>query len=437
MKMKKRLLAGILFLLCCGLCACGRPAAESLQEQHKAQSAQTQTGEGEKIVLRFFHYHGEAEQGYLNAFAAYEAEHPNVKIVSEFLNSENYNSTLDARIAVQDCPDIIGVHPGRAQAIPLAQAGYLVRLDGQLCLEGIRDSELQTVTTDSGTYAVPIDLAFICTFYNRDLFDQYGLDVPTTWDEFLAVCQTLKDNGVTPIALGYKDMWLQSLIPYALAVTTIYQENPDFDQELAAGSKQFNGPEWQQTMQMVRTLIERGFVSPDYLQKTYEQQLAEFANEEAAMMVMGTWSLSLIRDINPQCPVGLFVTPGSDDGVNWISSSIGGMLAVSEQSAHQEEALDFLNFLVGNDPVYRQFLQDTGNLPARTDLDYDCDPALESLVDGLVGSYTFLDINWPSKFQINFMRSVGEISTGGDIAQVLDNLDALWAEYNGEEENDA
>ena len=53
-----------------------------------------QTQEQEQIVLHLFHYQGEAEEAYGHVIAAYEKAHPNVKIKSEFLNSENYNSCL-------------------------------------------------------------------------------------------------------------------------------------------------------------------------------------------------------------------------------------------------------------------------------------------------------------------------------------------------------
>ena len=99
--------------------------------------------------------------------AAYEKAHPNVKIKSEFLNSENYNSTLDARIAVQDCPDLIGVHPGYAQALPLARAGYLADLSGQPCLENVRESDAETGSLAGSIYAAPTDLTYICTFTMR------------------------------------------------------------------------------------------------------------------------------------------------------------------------------------------------------------------------------------------------------------------------------
>ena len=185
--MKKRLaIFGVIAALLM-LAACSAAAPEYGTEQ---------TQEQEQIVLHLFHYQGEAEEAYGHVIAAYEKAHPNVKIKSEFLNSENYNSTLDARIAVQDCPDLIGVHPGYAQALPLARAGYLADLSGQPCLENVRESDAETGSLAGSIYAAPTDLTYICTFYNADIFAQYDLPVPTTWQEFLDVCRKLKDEGI-------------------------------------------------------------------------------------------------------------------------------------------------------------------------------------------------------------------------------------------------
>ena len=423
--MKKRLaiLWVIAALFALAACSAQLPASDTEQTQ-----------EQEQIVLRFFHYQGEAEEAYSHVIAAYEKAHPNVKIKSEFLNSENYNSTLDARIAVQDCPDIIGVHPGYAQALPLARAGYLADLSGQPCLENVRESEAETASLAGGIYAAPIDLTYICTFYNEDIFAQYDLSVPATWQEFLDVCQRLKNEGITPISLCYKDTWIQSLIPYALSATTIYRENPDFDREMAEGLRHFNGPEWEETMQMLKTLIDSGYVTENYLQTTYDQQLRAFANGRAAMMVMGSWGVSMIRSMNAACNFGLFILPASNDGDNWIPSSVGGMLAVSEQSEHKETAIDFLNFFLTNDDVYRQFLRETGNLPVKTGFNAGCDPVLETLITDISDTCTFLDVNWPSGLQAVFLKTVEEISTGRDISDALNRLDQAWAETYEKEE---
>lgn len=434
--MKKKGIWVLAVLLLVLLCGCERTPA-FLDSSGEAQGLEENTasaGEEERVVLRFFHYQGEAKEAYEKVFRAYEEAHPNVTIESEFMNTTSYNSTLSARIAVQDCADIFGVHPGLRQAIPLAKAGYMVDLSGQKCLENISESNLQTAAYGGKYYAVPTDFSYICTFYNKDIFAQYDLEVPTTWDQFLETCRVLRDAGITPISLCYKDTWIQSLIPYSLAATTIYKENPAFDQQMREGDKKFYGPEWTETMEKLVTLFTNGYVTPEYMQTSYDQQLQAFARGDAAMMVMGTWAVSLVRGLNESCNLGLFIMPASDDGVNWIASSVGGMLAVNAESAHKEIAIDFLNFFLSNDAVYSQFLLDTGNLPARTNGDFALDTALRDLTSDIPGSYPFLDVNWSGDMASGFLKAVEDISSGGDISEALDTLDQIWEEaYEADE----
>ena len=386
-----------------------------------------ETGEGkEQIVLHFLHYQEEAEEAYNKVFDAYEKLHPEVRIESEFLNTDNYDTMLAARIALREEMDIVGTHPGTKQVVPLAQAGYLEDLSGRSCLSGISEASLQSAVVEDGIYGVPTDLSYICVFYNQEIFEKYGLSVPTTWEEFLGTCEALKAEGVVPLSLGYRDNWIQQLIPYALAPTTIYRDCPEFDDAMYRGEKQFQGEEWQDTFQKMESLMELGYVTPDYLKTTYDQQLSMFAEGDAGMMVMGSWGVALVRNLNPDLSLGVFVMPASDNGTNWIASSVGGMLSVSADSRHKEEAMDFLEFLLQDDAVYAAFLEETGNLSARSDVSYQCEPLLQELTGDIKGSYSFLDVNWPVGMGDDFVKAVEEMALGKDVPEVCAYLDGQW-----------
>ena len=71
---------------------------------------------------------------------------------------------------------------------------------------------LEPLTYDGEVYAIPTQQSTAIMYYNRAIFDKYGLEVPTTYDEYVQVCDTLKENGVTPVALASTadDAWLVS-----------------------------------------------------------------------------------------------------------------------------------------------------------------------------------------------------------------------------------
>ena len=71
---------------------------------------------------------------------------------------------------------------------------------------------LDPLTYDGEVYAIPTQQSTAIMYYNKAIFDKYGLEVPTTYDEYVQVCDTLKENGVTPVALASTadDAWLVS-----------------------------------------------------------------------------------------------------------------------------------------------------------------------------------------------------------------------------------
>ena len=79
------------------------------------------------------------------------------------------------------------------------------------------DKELEFIPKD-GTYALPYVANAAGILYNKDLFEENGWKVPTTWQEFTALCDEIKQSGTLPLYLGFKDTWT-CLAPWnALAV---------------------------------------------------------------------------------------------------------------------------------------------------------------------------------------------------------------------------
>jgi len=106
---------------------------------------------------------------------------------------------------------------------PFVSAGKVMSLQEALDTDAewkdsFVDGILDYYTYDGEVYAIPSQIAYATMFYNKDIFAQYDLEVPTTYEEFLNVCTVLKENGITPIAMEASEAWVPSQFVQQLAL---------------------------------------------------------------------------------------------------------------------------------------------------------------------------------------------------------------------------
>ena len=145
-----------------------------------------------------------------------ESNEYGVKVEIQNITNADYKTKLTTMMASDSEPDIIFTWP----------LGYLenfVNGDKIVSLQKYLDEDedwknsfnggiLDPLTYDGEVYAIPTQQSTAIMYYNKAIFDKYGLEVPTTYDEYVQVCDTLKENGVTPVALASTadDAWLVS-----------------------------------------------------------------------------------------------------------------------------------------------------------------------------------------------------------------------------------
>ena len=173
-----------------------------------------------KIEIELLQYKPEAVAAFEKIEEEFNKTHDNIHLT---IQSPNEAMTiLKTRFIRDDYPDIIGIG---------GDINYSNFLDADMFMdisdfEGVSDikqaymdieDELEFVPTD-GVYALPYVANAAGILYNRDMFEENGWKIPETWSEFINLCDTIKDSGVTPLYLGYKDTWT-CLAPWnALAV---------------------------------------------------------------------------------------------------------------------------------------------------------------------------------------------------------------------------
>ena len=129
-------------------------------------------------------------------------------------------------------------------------------MDEYVVANGVADDIKESFTVDGKIYAVPYSIIYNTIIYNKNVFAQYNLEIPETFDEFLDVCQTLKDNGVTPIALK-NDSWAGFI--WFQALVAAYE--PQLYQDICDGTKKYTDPEVVEVMNIWKDMLDKGYFS--------------------------------------------------------------------------------------------------------------------------------------------------------------------------------
>ncbi len=381
------------------------------------------------VTLTFFHWKGgDAGPTIDEINKAFEAANPNVKIEFESAPTDQYAQILPTRLAANDAPDILGVFPGQKLRL-LSDSGYLMDLSDQAWVSRINAGAKSSVMNNGKVYALPLDQNVIGVVYNKKIFKDVGLSVPTTWEAFLKACDTLKAKSVIPVALGNKDQWVSQLIPYAMAPSAIYSGNPDFDVQVSAGKASFGKSAWTTMMADYLDMNSKGYFNAGVLGTTYDQTVQLIATGKAAMVVNGNWIIAPIRAAAPDLDLGMFALPYSklSNGTVWVPGAVGATIGASATTKHPNEVKAFIAFWAQQDSSAK-WLVAAGALPVLNDVTPKIDPAAAEMIPALnKGSYPFLDQNWPQGVQETMTKDIqGVFSQQITTEQMLKDMDSVW-----------
>ena len=384
----------------------------------------------EPVTLEFYHWFG-ADLGNTTIKAInaiFEAENPHITIEFETADTGTFEQVINTRLSADDAPDLFGVFPG-TKFHPKAEAGFMMNLNDQPWLDTLLPGAKFVSTYQGNVMTLPIDGNAIGVIYNKQIFADLGLDVPSTWDEFLAVSETIKESGITPISLGLQSAWVTQLIPYAMAPSAIYRDDINFDAKMYDGEVTFEGSEWEQMMADYLDLETRGYFNDAALGTDYGLSTDLMANGEAAMLIQGNWAVAALREKAPDLEWGMFPLPYDAGGDVWVPSAIGGTITISANTEHPEEALQYLAFWARPD-ISELYLTEKGAFPVSVGVNPIIDEAAGEMLPYLeVGTYPFLDQNWPAGVQGVMLEGIQSVFAGElTVEEMLGEMDVAWAE---------
>lgn len=312
---------------------------------------------------------------------AFMKKYPDVDVVLSSVSNDNYPATKSSRLTagnvdvfvvknLTEAPDYAA--DSVSDDVLLARSGGLLDLTGESFLSNYTPSVLDAQAIDGKQYAVPTGLSYSTgVYYNKQMFADAGLDVPTTWSELENVMTTLKSEGIAPFGIGGKDGWPGGLVMLGVAGGEL--PTTADKQDLAAAL-------WDQSATLDSgvplTILQKTQEVFDNAQSNfagagYDEIPAGFAAGDFAMTPDGTWnSPTIAAAVGDAFDFGYFPLPGGDDAAD--NASLNGkielQLGVAASSKNQAAALAWLEFF--SDPAtYTQFVADSGFSPAQQGID--------------------------------------------------------------------
>lgn len=304
------------------------------------------------VTLTMWHNHPEWKDRAQAILDKFEEANPGIKIELEEIAGTNYSARLNTALAAGEAPDLFGL-PAGPEIDAAAAAGYLTDLTGALDYSGLTDAGRDAITNGDKNYAAPIMGAYtVGLYYHRNIFEEQGLTPPSTQAEFMEVCATLKERGITPLVVPAQDGIVPSFLYMMMASSVMGAEGYE---QLRAGERKFTDPDLvaaAQFLQDIYPCMQDGALSTPYVEGK-----ALAALGQGAMMPGGSADYAGYQEINPAVDLGVVPFPAVEGGTPATVTGMEYVYAINSQSEHPEEAKQFLQWMMGTEAA--QMVVDT------------------------------------------------------------------------------
>ncbi|GGD72361.1 ABC transporter substrate-binding protein [Paenibacillus nasutitermitis] len=434
---KSGLLIVIIALFVSVLAACGgNNTGEGTKTQNeKGATEKNSENAQEEVVRADFFFDNASWTDYLKEINPITLKNSNTELQGVPYNEPtSYQTAVRVGFTTDDAADIFKWWNGY-QMKELVDAGHLADMTEQwkdMVADGVDPSMADTLTFDGKTYGIPAGVHYWVMFYNKKIFEENGLQPPTTWDEFMKINETLKSKGITPIGTTTTDVW-NGFIWFEEFMIHSY---PEFYSKLVVGDAKYTDPEMVEIMKVWASFYEKGYFSQPL---DWNNEIAPaFAKGEFAMYMKGSWFADYFKGAGMEGgkDFGAFVLPAINSKAGNVVISEVTPFLVSEKSKDKESSIKALVALTKKE-ANEKVLSLYGGVPIRKDIESQ-DPIIKDLASEInTNGYTTITRFWeatPSELAeyassefVRFMLNPDQLQL------VLENIqkkaDQYWAEH--------
>lgn len=378
-----------------------------------------------KIKIEMVQYKPEAVKAFEKMEEKFNASHDDIELTIESPNEAM--TILKTRFIKEDQPDIIGIG-GDVNYSNFLDADMLTDISD---FEGLADIKQAYLDIDknlefisrNGVYAVPYAANAAGILYNKDMFEENGWEIPTTWEEFLTLLDTIQASGQQPLYFGFKDTWT-CLAPWNAMACDLAPA--DVCQQVNRGETTFS-EEYRELAEKILQLLP--YAQDDPYAYSYNDACTAFARGESAMYCIGSYAVPQIKSVNPEMNIDSFVFPANDSADGQIlNSGIDLQFCIMEDCKEKEAAYEVLRFMLEDENI-QIYLDDQNAVPCK-----EGEFQLPSMLDGMkeyidAGKMTdYQDHYYPTEMAVDAM--IQTYLMKGDTDAWLKKFDRDWTRYN-------
>ena len=322
--------------------------------------------------------------------------------------------------------DIYLLNPDVIQT--LGEENKLIDLSGLSCAENLRAVVKTANTVNGRLVAIPQEIVVYGLFINKDMFDQYGLELPETPEEFLECCRVFKENGIeTPV--GANRWWLETFV-LAQAYADLYNGGNTEAEIAALNSGESKYSDYMRPgFEFLQEMIDKGYIDAKkaYVSEAIEGEGADFLAQKTPI-VMAYWGAA-----NTETAYGapdfnmLVIGFPSNRGRMPVMSMTG--LGIGAEAEHAEEAMDTLEVML-SDEALQVYAETNKVISPSKNVEVECIPALKPLNDRIQSNVYVLGANANMKLEQwgNTCLIVRKLLNGTTVDECMAEFDRLQEE---------
>ena len=273
----------------------------------------------------------------------FEKENPDIKVEMTIYDHEAYKTQIRNFLPAEP-PDVVNWFSGNRMKFFVNQGLFEDVSDvwDQNNLHNELAAARSTMTVDGKQWGVPTTYYQWGFYYRKDIFAKYGLGEPRSMADLMNIFETLKKNGVTPIAIGTKYLWTAA---GWFDFLNLRINGYDFHMALMDGEVSYEDQRLDRVFDVWGEIAKSGYYIDNHASYSWQEGMAPMINGDAAMYLLGNFIIPDLMRAGLEGKIGYFQFPVIDGSVRTYEEAPTDSMHIPARAKNKKDARRFLAFL--------------------------------------------------------------------------------------------